>query len=163
MIVGDETVLIGLEPVAEKDRIIQFLEEGHRELVIGVERITTCLRDLSSRENFWLLEEGHPADHRLDVPEADLVRPQDPEAPLHELVVIRLVPRGDLEFVNFGAFGHLDPDLRRHNTFHIETANHASSSPKKSPQLYHTGPVPGTAPGPVLGLSPLLAFSQSTD
>jgi len=46
---------------------------------------------------------------------------QQLEAELHQLVVIRLVAGGALEFGNAGTLGKFDPDFRNQNAFKIKT------------------------------------------
>ena len=74
------------------------------------------------------LERG---DHFLDIGEFQAMLVEDPQALLHQHVVVGNVPGGGPEGFDPGFFGERDPDFRDQHTFQIQTGNF-----HKTPHLY---------------------------
>ena len=123
-VVVDHPVFPDLQLVAEDRRPAELLHQGRSELREGIgedERLGLAAQGVQE-----LLRAGHGidrGDRGLDVLQAQAMLPQDAEAPLHQLVIVRLVPCGALQLRDAAGLGKSDPDLRNQDAFKIQTYN----------------------------------------
>ena len=103
----------------------ELLHQGRGELVEGVgEDDHLVLAAQPGEKLARALERAHAADHGLDVAQTQAVLVEDRDAVAHQLVVVRLVARGDAQRLDAGGLGDVDPDLGDEHAFQIEADDH---------------------------------------
>lgn len=111
-----------LQGVAEQGGPVQLLHQGLGELLKGV----------AEDDHLGLLPQGiqelpgtgqgvDGGDDLLDLLQSQAVLLQNAQPPVHQLVVIRLIPGGALQLRNPAGLCKGDPDLRDQHAFHIQT------------------------------------------
>ncbi len=109
-VVGDASVLVGFEAVAEEEGVFEFIHEWLRELDEGVaDDGEACEFAYFAYELERTGEGVERAYDILDVVECEVMLVEDAETHLHEFVVVFNVPGGEFKFLDTSLFRHIDP------------------------------------------------------
>src|SRR5712692_2149072 len=122
VIVDDPPVRRDRQSVAEERGVVELLHHGRGELLEGVgEDDHLAARTQPRQEVLRAVQRRHRGDHALDVLQREPVFFQDLQPPLHQHVIVWLVPRRQAQLGDLRLRGDVDPDLGRQNSFHVET------------------------------------------
>ena len=117
---GDLTAVRHLQGIAEDGGPAQLLHQGLGKLLKGVaEDDDLGLLPKGVQKLLGSGERVDLGDGVLDLPNPKAMLLQNAQTPVHQLVIIGLIPGGALQFGDSAGLGEGDPDLRDQDALHV--------------------------------------------